>query len=242
MGGQIIANRCVSCGGSGHTQKKAQIAVKIPAGVDTGQRLKLTGEGEAGDRGGQPGDLYVTINILEHEFFTREEADVLCDVPVTFVQASLGAEIDVPTLEGKVKLKIPAGTQSHKTLRLKNKCLDRLGSYGRGDQLVRIIVEVTSNLNKDQGSSKFEPRRNLHTPCIGLLRRSKPFWLKSPAEFSRRKDLRCLPSNVVEFSFSQHQGLSSCLPQVPSPLGPNVVMGEPDDDSIRRRSRSKRSR
>jgi molecular chaperone DnaJ len=148
--GQTIPNKCTDCHGHGTVKKKSQIAVKIPAGVDTGQRLKLTGEGEAGERGGLTGDLYVVINILAHDFFTREEYDVICEVPVTFTQAALGAEIEVPTLEGKVKLKIPAGTQSHRILRLKNKGLAHLGSYGRGDQLVRVIVEVPSKLTAEQ--------------------------------------------------------------------------------------------
>jgi molecular chaperone DnaJ len=97
-----------------------------------------------------PGDLYVVINILPHDFFTRDEFDVICEVPVTFTQAALGAEVEVPSIEGKLKIKIPAGTQSHKTLRLKNKGLARLGSYGRGDQLVRILVEVPTKLTNEQ--------------------------------------------------------------------------------------------
>jgi molecular chaperone DnaJ len=148
--GQTIPNKCATCHGSGTLKKKSQIAVKIPAGVDTGQRLKLTSEGEAGERGGEPGDLYVVINILPHDFFTREEYDVICEVPVTFIQAALGAEIEVPSLEGKLKVKIPPGTQSHKILRLKNKGLAHLGSYGRGDQLVRVIVEVPTKLTSEQ--------------------------------------------------------------------------------------------
>jgi molecular chaperone DnaJ len=148
--GQTIPNPCTNCSGSGTLRKRSQIAVKIPPGVDTGQRLKLTSEGEAGERGGPPGDLYVVINVLPHDFFTRDDADVICEVPVTFVHAALGAEIEVPTLEGKVKVKIPAGTQSHKILRLKNKGLAKLGSYGRGDQLVRIIVEVPTKLTSEQ--------------------------------------------------------------------------------------------
>lgn len=148
--GQTIPNPCATCQGTGSVKKRNQIAVKIPAGVDTGQRLKLTGEGEAGERGGPPGDLYVVINVLTHDFFTRDEFDVVCEVPVTFTQAALGDEIEVPTLEGKVKLKIPPGTQSHKILRLKGKGLARLGSYGRGDQLVRVIVEVPSKLTTEQ--------------------------------------------------------------------------------------------
>ena len=118
--------------------------------MDTGQRLKLSNEGEAGERGGPPGDLYVVINILPHDFFTREEFDVICEVPITYSQAALGTELQVPTLEGKVEMKIPAGTQSHKTFRLKNKGLARLGSYGRGDQLVRVIIETPSKLSQEQ--------------------------------------------------------------------------------------------
>ena len=148
--GQTIASPCPQCSGSGQSRKRSQIAVKIPAGVDSGQRLKLTGEGEAGERGGPSGDLYVLIQILPHDFFTRDESDVICDVPITFAHAALGAEIEVPTLEGKVKLKIPAGTQSHKILRLKGKGLARLGSYGRGDQLVKVIVEVPTQLTAKQ--------------------------------------------------------------------------------------------
>ncbi|CAM6054750.1 unnamed protein product [Sphagnum tenellum] len=148
--GQTISSPCSSCNGSGTHRKRSQIAVKIPPGVDTGQRLKLNGEGEAGERGGPPGDLYVVINVLPHDFFTRDEADVICEVPVTFAHAALGAEIEVPTLEGKVKVKIPPGTQSHRILRLKNKGLAKLGSYGRGDQLVRIIVEIPSKLTSEQ--------------------------------------------------------------------------------------------
>jgi len=148
--GQIIKNPCGTCSGSGNIKKRSQIAVKIPAGVDTGQRLKLSGEGEAGEHGGPSGDLYVVINILPHELFTRDEFDVICEVPITFTQAALGTEVEVPTLEGKVKVKIPAGTQSQKTLRLKNKGLARLGSYGRGDQLIRVLVETPTKLTSEQ--------------------------------------------------------------------------------------------
>ncbi len=148
--GATIASPCHNCHGAGTTRKKSQISVKIPPGVDTGQRLKLSGEGEAGENGGPSGDLYVVMNILPHEFFQREEFDIICDVPITFSQAALGAEIEVPTLASKVKMKVPAGTQSHKTFRLKAKGLPRLGSYGFGDQLVRVIVETPSKLTTEQ--------------------------------------------------------------------------------------------
>jgi molecular chaperone DnaJ len=124
--------------------------VKIPAGIDSGQKLKLTGEGEAGERGAMSGDLYVSVNILPHDFFSREEFDVICDVPITFSQAALGTEMEVPTLEGKVTMKIPAGTQSHKTFRLKSKGIAQLGRGGRGDQLVRVLIETPSKLNAEQ--------------------------------------------------------------------------------------------
>jgi len=148
--GQIIKNPCGTCSGSGNVKKRSQIAVKVPAGVDTGQRLKLSGEGEAGEHGGPSGDLYVVINILPHEFFTRDEFDVVCEVPITFTQAALGTEVEVPTLQGKVKVKIPAGTQSQKILRLKGKGMQRLGSYGQGDQLIRVMVETPTKLNSEQ--------------------------------------------------------------------------------------------
>ncbi len=148
--GQTIASPCASCSGSGTAKKRSQIAIKIPPGVDTGQRLKLNGEGEAGERGGEAGDLYVAINILVHDFFTREDENVICEVPITFIQASLGADIQVPTLDGKVSLKIPPGTQSQQTLRLKGKGMPRLGSYGRGDQLVQVVVEIPTRLTNEQ--------------------------------------------------------------------------------------------
>ena len=148
--GQMIANPCRTCQGSGQNSKRSQISVKIPGGVDTGQRLKLTGEGEAGERGGPPGDLYVMIQILPHDFFTRDGADVICEVPITITHAALGAEIEVPTLEGKIKLKIPSGTQSHQIFRLKGKGLARLGAHGRGEQLVKVIVEIPTRLTLEQ--------------------------------------------------------------------------------------------
>jgi molecular chaperone DnaJ len=148
--GETIPSPCTTCSGTGQTKKRSQIAVKIPAGIDTGQRLKLSDEGEAGSRGGPPGDLYVVINVLAHSVFERNEADVICEIPITFAQAALGSEIEVPTLEGKVALTIPAGTQSHKVFRLRNKGIARLGSHGRGDQLVKVIVEIPSKLTTEQ--------------------------------------------------------------------------------------------
>ena len=124
--------------------------MRIPAGVDNGSRLKLRSEGEAGFAGGPAGDLYVVIHVKEHALFVRQENDVIIEVPISFPQAALGAEVDVPTLEGKVKVRIPAGTQSSKVLRLKGKGIVDLHGYGRGDQLVKIVVETPKRLTSRQ--------------------------------------------------------------------------------------------
>jgi molecular chaperone DnaJ len=146
----VITSPCAPCKGAGKQKKTSQISVTIPAGIDTGQRLKLSNEGEAGENGGPSGDLYILINVLDHDFFKRDGADIICDVPITFAHAALGAEIDIPTLDGKVEMKIPAGTQSHKVFRLKNKGLPNLGRGGRGDQLVRVLVEIPQKLSGEQ--------------------------------------------------------------------------------------------
>jgi molecular chaperone DnaJ len=148
--GQVIPSPCGTCRGTGKIKKTSQLSVTIPAGIDTGQRLKLTNEGEPGEHGGPSGDLYIVINVLDHDFFKRDGAEVICDVPITFVHAALGDEIDVPTLDGKVAMKIPAGTQSHKIFRLKGKGLPYLGRGGRGDQLVRVMVEIPTKLSAEQ--------------------------------------------------------------------------------------------
>lgn len=148
--GISIADPCNSCNGRGRTQKKTKIEVKIPAGIDSEQRLKLADEGNSGVRGGPSGDLYIVIRIRKHPIFEREGDQVLCDIPISFSTAALGAEIEVPSLDGRVKVKIPPGTQSHKTLRLKGKGIARLDGYGRGDQLIRLLVETPANLSKKQ--------------------------------------------------------------------------------------------
>jgi molecular chaperone DnaJ len=148
--GSINKNPCKTCRGAGATKITKKVVVKIPAGIDDGQTLKLSGEGEAGTGGGPNGDLYVHISVRKHDFFQRKGTDIICEVPVTFVQATLGAEIKVPTLDGLVKMKIPTGTQSGKTFRLSGKGVYRLGGYSRGDQLVHILVETPSKLSKEQ--------------------------------------------------------------------------------------------
>lgn len=148
--GQMIKDPCQTCSGAGKKKKKVDLQVKIPAGIDQGQRLKLSNEGDAGTSGGPNGDLYVVINIKPHDIFERDEFDVHCMVPISFSQAALGAEMEVPTLSGKVALKIPAGTQSGVKMRLKGKGIQRLGGYGLGDQIVTVHVETPTKLSSEQ--------------------------------------------------------------------------------------------
>ena len=148
--GTIIKDPCVNCGGVGRVRMMHTLSVKIPAGVDTGSRLKLRAEGESGPTGGVPGDLYVVIQVESHPIFLRDNLDIICDVPISFVQAALGAEIDVPTLEGKVKMKIPAGTQSGKVFRMKGRGIKDVQGLHQGDQHVRVIVETPTRLTGKQ--------------------------------------------------------------------------------------------
>lgn len=148
--GTIIRNPCSDCGGSGTTQKTTSLNIKIPGGVETGSRLKLRGEGEAGHGGGPAGDLYVVISVRDHPLFVRDGQNIVCDIPITFPEAAIGAEIEVPTLKGKVKMKVPAGTQSGSIFRLRGKGAPDLRGYGHGDQLVRITVEVPRKLTAKQ--------------------------------------------------------------------------------------------
>jgi len=148
--GTTIADPCGLCGGAGRLRKLHTLSVKIPAGVDAGSRLKLRGEGESGPAGGPAGDLYVVIEVEPHPLFVRDGLDIICEVPISFVQAALSAEIDVPTLEGKVKMKIPTATQSGKVFRLKGKGVRDVQGYHQGDQLVRISVETPTHLTARQ--------------------------------------------------------------------------------------------
>lgn len=148
--GSTLEHPCGDCRGSGRMTAQRKIDVRVPAGVDNNLRLRLVGEGEAGVRGGPRGDLYVEMHVRPHEFFKREGENLYCDVPVTMVQAALGAEIDVPTLKEPASLKMPAGTQSGKTFRLRGKGLPSLRGGPTGDIEVRIVVETPSNLNDKQ--------------------------------------------------------------------------------------------
>lgn len=148
--GAVVADACRDCKGSGKTESVSELSVKIPAGVDTGTRVRLAGEGEPGEQGGPSGDLYVVVHVKEHPLFHREEFEVFCEVPISFVQATLGTQLEVPTLDGMVKMKIPEGTQSGKVFRLKGKGIPHLQSSGRGDQHVRVVVETPQNLTGRQ--------------------------------------------------------------------------------------------
>lgn len=148
--GKIVQSPCKECSGKGRVRKQRKIKVKIPAGVDNGSRLRVAHEGEAGARGGPPGDLYVYIFVKAHKLFTREGSDVICEVPISFVQAALGDEIEVPTLDGQVKLRIPEGTQPGAVFRVKDKGIPHLRGHGRGDQHVKVKVVIPKKLTDRQ--------------------------------------------------------------------------------------------
>lgn len=148
--GKIISNPCHECHGTGTVKKTKKLKVKIPAGVDNGSRLRVGGEGEAGVKGGPSGDLYVYLYVKPHKFFERDGTTVLCEVPINIVQATLGAEIKVPTLDGHVTMKVPEGTQPGRVMRLKGKGIPSLRGGSRGDQLVRMKVVVPTRLTEKQ--------------------------------------------------------------------------------------------
>jgi len=148
--GQIIKEPCNTCKGKGKVRRTKKIKVNIPAGIDDGQTLCVRGEGNAGSRGGPAGDLMVSITVRPHPIFERHGSDVSMDVPISFADACLGAELEIPTLDGKVLQKIPPGTASHTVFRLQNKGIPHLNSRGRGDQYVRVTVEVPKNLTAEQ--------------------------------------------------------------------------------------------
>lgn len=148
--GTIIKTPCTKCGGRGRIKTKRNIKVKIPAGVDTGSRLRVHGEGEAGERGARPGDLYLLIEVRPHEIFERHDADIYCEVPISFPTAVLGGEVEVPTLEGKIMMKIPAGTQSGRMFRLRGKGIAHIHEHSRGDQMVKVEIDVPTDLTSEQ--------------------------------------------------------------------------------------------
>jgi molecular chaperone DnaJ len=183
--GRIVVEKCADCGGAGMQREEATVEVKVPAGVDTGTRLKLSGEGEpAPQPGSAPGDLYVVVQVREHPIFRREDVDVICDLPITFTQAALGSQIDAPTLDGPTKLKIPAGTQSGKTFRLRGKGIPSLSGSGRGDQHIRVHVETPTHLTKEQREllERFAAISGEQTDPV-----TRTFWQKAGELFGTKK-------------------------------------------------------
>lgn len=148
--GKFIKDKCRTCGGDGTVKKRKKIKVRIPAGIDHGQQIRHSGQGEAGANGGPPGDLYIVFNVKPHEFFERSGDDIFCEMPITFAQAALGDEIEVPTLTGKVKLKIPAGTQTGSNFRLKGKGVPNVHGRGQGDQHVKVRIITPKKLTEKQ--------------------------------------------------------------------------------------------
>ena len=148
--GRIIHQPCKDCRGTGTVRKRKTIQASIPAGIDNGQTISIRGQGHAGKNGGPAGDLLITITVRPHELFRREGTSVLCEAPITFTQAVLGAELEIPTIDGKVKYTLPEGTQSGTTFRLKGKGIPSLNGRGRGDQYVSVYIETPRNLNKEQ--------------------------------------------------------------------------------------------
>ena len=150
--GKVITDPCKSCRGQGRVEKRKTLSVKIPSGVDTGDRIRLSGEGEAGFNGGPSGDLFVQIKVLPHEVFERDGRHLYCEAPISFIDATLGGEIHIPTLDGRVKIKIPEGTQTGKLFRLKGKGISPIRGGSTGDLLCRAVIETPQNLSKEQRS------------------------------------------------------------------------------------------
>jgi len=148
--GTVVTNPCHKCDGRGRTAKNKKLSVKVPAGVDDGDRIRLSGEGEAGRNGGPPGDLYVEIRVRPHRIFRRDGADLSCEVPISFATATLGGEVELPTLNGNVSLKIPGGTQSEKIFRLRGKGVTTVRDKRTGDLFAKVAVETPINLTEEQ--------------------------------------------------------------------------------------------
>ena len=187
--GKTIRVPCDYCRGTGLRRVSKKLSVKIPAGVDSGDRIRLTGEGEAGPDHGPPGDLYVQVLVREHELFTRQASDLCCEVPVSFSMAALGGEVEVPTLKGRLKLKIPAGTQTGRVFRLRGEGVKPVRGTSVGDMLCSIVVETPVNLNRKQqellrqfastleeGGSHHSPRSHTWTGSVKSFFENLRFW------------------------------------------------------------------
>ncbi|WP_324753091.1 molecular chaperone DnaJ [Roseovarius sp. Pro17] len=178
--GQIVQNPCKSCGGQGRVEKDRALSVNIPAGVETGTRIRLSGEGEAGMRGGPPGDLYIFIEVSKHSLFEREESNLFCNVPVSMITAAIGGDIEVPTIDGgRSKVKIPSGSQSGRQMRLRGKGMPALRGGGAGDMFIELAVETPVNLTSKQKEllREFEALSEDNNPESKTFFRSvKSFW------------------------------------------------------------------
>jgi molecular chaperone DnaJ len=180
--GQTIDRPCRKCSGAGRREKTSSIKLKIPPGVDTGARLRSSGNGEAGSQGGPAGDLYVVLHVREHKVFKRDGDDLICEIPITFPQAALGSDIAVPTVNGKTKVRIPAGTQSGTVFRVKGKGVKNVQGYGTGDLLARVVVEVPKKLTLTQ-RAKLEEFSDacdatVHPESTGFFAKAKDFFTR----------------------------------------------------------------
>lgn len=175
--GRVVDKPCRACGGAGRRERTTKVKIKVPAGVDGGSRLRSSGNGEAGVRGGPPGDLYVVLHVKRHDIFEREGDDLICEVPISFAQAALGTDIEVPTLEGHAEVSIPSGTQTGTLFRLKGKGVKNVQGYGSGDLMVRVQVEVPTKLNSPQRAKLEEFAKlcdeNVHPNSKGFFEKAK---------------------------------------------------------------------
>ena len=174
--GKMITDPCKDCHGEGRVEKQKNLSVKVPAGVDTGDRIRLAGEGEAGVNGGPAGDLYVVVSVREHKIFQRDGKNLYCEVPISFVDAALGGELEVPTLDGRVKLKIPEGAQTGKLFRLRGKGVTPVRGGSPGDLLCRVVVETPVNLTKRQRELLEELRQTLEAEGSSQSPRAKSWF------------------------------------------------------------------
>ena len=181
--GSIITDPCQDCHGAGRVEEAKTLSVKIPAGVDTGDRIRLSGEGEAGPEGGPPGDLYVQVMVKEHEIFQRDGRNLYCEVPISFIDAALGGELEVPTLSGRVKLKVPPETQTGKLFRLRGKGVASVRGGGPGDLLCRVVVETPVNLNARQKELLKELQEELDGGGSGHHSPRKTSWFEGVKGF-----------------------------------------------------------
>ncbi len=181
--GKVITDPCRSCGGAGRVERRKTLSVRVPAGVDNGDRIRLAGEGEAGPRGGPPGNLYVQIKVREHPIFLRDGRHLYCDVPVSFVQAALGGELEVPTLDGRVKIRVPQETQTGKMFRLRGKGVTPVRGGGVGDLVCKVVVETPVRLNEAQKELLREFEQSLHASGHHRHSPKGSGWFKSVKDF-----------------------------------------------------------